>query len=361
MQTKKAKALAAFILEAYSFFGKVYNKQINDKKELEKYKRKFTNDIFEEVYTEFEDELRYNIEEYLNIEQVHAYIISYFEKFEDWYPFNEFDDVKIIRQEYETGFLIKLKKNIEKVVDVLSDFCETDRDGNPGDALYDFFDETLNIINGKTITKKDKKEYQFESRFDYNTLKSESNQLNTIAERRELITQRLFDFEQWQIQYDEFVDDFLEGKFYKYTRLYYPKFMELCMNELNRLKQMQDIESAMSKTSSEKKETEENNLLDTYSWEMDSTDLVELVTALHEVKAIKRTDGKNLSLVELTDFFEAIFNKQIKNDKGTRAYISSSITNRKLFLDKLSVAFDAYCKKKEKTEPKNQKTRKTGY
>ena len=362
MQTKKAKALAGFINEAYSVFGKVYRREIDDKKELERNKRKFSDTKFEEVYADFEDELRSNIEEYPNIKQIYAYIISYFEKFEIWDPFYDDDDVKIIKQEYETGFLIKLKENIEQVAAILSDFCATDRNGDPGYSLVDFFNETLNKTTAKSHTDKtDKNTVEFDSRFDYNALKLESEQLNSITERRELITQRLFDFEQWQIQYDEFIDDWLDGKYYKYTRLYYPRFKDLCNNELKRLKQIQEIEPTQSKTGTEKKETGENKPLDSYSWEMDSTDLIELVTALHEIKAIKRTDGKKLSLVELTDFFETIFNKEVKNDKSTRAYISSPISNRKLFLDKLRDAFDDYCKKKDKPEPDNYKPRMTGY
>ncbi len=362
MQTKKAKALAGFINEAYSVFGKVYKQQVDDIKELERYKRKFTQDKFEEVYSEFEDELRCNIEEYPNIKQIYAYIISYFEKFENWNPFYDDDDVKIIKQEFEKGFLIKLKENIEQVVDVLSEFCMTDNNGYPDYALQDFYNETRKHLSGKTPNEKnDRNTYQLEIRFDFQALKLESEQLNTIAERRKLITQRLFDFEQWQIQYDEFVDDMFEGKFYRYTRLYYPKFKDLCISELKRLKQIQEIEPALSKTGTEKKETGENKTIDSYSWEMDSTDLIELVTALHEVKAIKRTDGKKLSLIELTDFFETIFNREVKNDKGMRAYISSPISTRKLFLDKLRDAFETYCKKRDKSEPDNYKPRMTGY
>ena len=362
MQTKKAKALAAFINEAYSVFGKVYRREIDDKKELDRYKRKFTDTKFEEVYTDFEDELRTNMEDYPNIKQIYAYIISYFEKFENWDPFYNDDDVKIIKQEFETGFLIKLKENIEQVGAVLSIFCATDRNGDPGYSLVDFFNETLNNNNGESdVEKIDRKTPQFETRFDYNALKLEIEQLNTINERRKLITQRLFDFEQWQIQYDEIVDDMFEGKFYRYTRLFYPKFIDLCNNELKRLKQIQEIEPASSKTGTENKESGENKPLESYSWDMDSTDLVELVTALHEVKAIKRTDGKKLSLIELTDFFETIFNREVKNDKGMRAYISSPISTRKLFLDKLRDAFDDYCKKKDKSEPDNYKPRMTGY
>ena len=103
MQTRKAKALAGFINEAYSVFGKVYNQQVDDKKKLERYKRKFTQDKFQEMYSEFEDELRCNIDDYPNIKQIYAYIISYFEKFENWIPFYDDDDVKILKQEFTTG------------------------------------------------------------------------------------------------------------------------------------------------------------------------------------------------------------------------------------------------------------------
>lgn len=241
MQTKRAIALANFIDEAYKVFEKVYKQEVEDKKELDKYKRKFTESTFEEYYLEFEEELKENIDEYLNVITIYDYIISCFEKFEQWQPFYSEDNQRIMKQGYELKFLIKLKSNIEKYGLQISRFCDTDQYEAPGFMLTDFYKKRIrgdkNQTNNQTDTKADP-----DNRFDFQLLKSECVSINKLIEKIKHINERLFDFEQWQLQYDEIEDDFFDGKRYRYSNMYYPKFILLCKSELKRLEKLLEIE-----------------------------------------------------------------------------------------------------------------------
>jgi hypothetical protein len=361
METKSAKALTAYIDEAYKTFGKVYRREVEDKKELDRYKRKFSDEKFEEKYNDFKIELNENIVAFPNINQVQAYLAACFEKFRNWYPFNDDDDVSIIQRGYQTGFLIKLKENIESVNNLLYTLCVKGMDGEAGTVLMQVFNKTLNIKNGaKGQEELSYREPEYDNRFDFDLLISECNLLQNTTEKRKLITQRLFDFKQWQIKYDVEITEVFGDKYYHYTRAFYPKFQELCENELYRIERLNQIGGKEPIIAEQPENKIQEDFYSIYEWNADVNDMVELVTALHKAKAIKRIDDKKITMTELTQWFEKMFNKEVKNEKGSRAHISNKSLNRTLFTKELYDAFKKYRDEDAETGIPLDRPRNTG-
>ena len=73
---------------------------------MAKYKRKFDEPNFEDAYSEFEDELRDNVDEYQDIKIVYDYLNASLGMFYKWNPFDPGDNLHIILQNYEVSFLI---------------------------------------------------------------------------------------------------------------------------------------------------------------------------------------------------------------------------------------------------------------
>jgi 6-pyruvoyl-tetrahydropterin synthase len=200
---------------------------------------------------------------------------------------------------------------------------------------------------------------ELDNRFVYEKMLVECDELKNIQDKILLIHDRLYYFKQWVLQYD------VEEMFlYKFSPTYYPNFEKLCKMELERLNNKLELEKKLSIPSiktTESKPSEVEPAGNPYKWNSSNNDLIELVTAMFMVNALKREDGAKITQTELTDFFEELFNLEVKNDKATRAYISDPLTTRPLFLEKLMGGFKKYRESKIEKKPDIIKTRNTGY
>jgi hypothetical protein len=176
-------------------------------------------------------------------------------------------------------------------------------------------------------------------------MKVKSDQLTTTNDKLKFIHERLYDLDQWEIQYDEQVDDPDFGTYYHLSNRYYPNFRELCRSELQRLDKISELEkkTTLKETSAVTPQAIEPS---DFIWNTTDTNLLELVAALYQVNAIKLKGGTKLTRVELISYFETMFGFQIKNVevKLTRA------TNRQdktPFLDSLTLAFENYAEEKD--------------
>jgi len=348
MQTKRAIALANFIDEAYDVFGKVNKLEVKDKKELDKYKRKFTESNFEEKYEDFEDEMRENIDEYLNIKPIYDYILFSFMTFKNWHPFYDEDNQQIMKQGYEIQFLIKLKTNIVEYGIKLYELLEIDEHGETGEILNEFYDAKISE-NQDMIDEQSNTNNVFENRFDFQILKIECEEIEGLIGKTKHISERLFDFKQWQLQYDEIKEDLSNKKHYRYTTLYYPKFIALCNNELDRLNKLLDIDKKelTIKAIENSPVIIQQNEPSPYTWNANDTDLIELVAAMHASESIKRIDGNKLTQKELFDYFQDIFNIKLNNIHPALTKAGNRKTSITPFLNQLITAFENYVQKKE--------------
>ncbi len=371
MHTKKALALANFITLAYEAFGKVYRQEVADKKELDSYKRKYSEDNFVYKYDEFEEELNDNTDEYQKLDTIYAYLICHFELFLNWNPFNKLEEKRIIKQGYEVSFLIKLKSNIEIYTHCISNLCFTDIEGKPNQPLLDFFNDRLSIIDTdgsfETIPQINKSENvgeikpPIDDRFISENIISECAAIGIDTfSKIGLLNDRMFDFKQWQIRFDikeSASKDFSNKSLFKYSPVYYPNFELLCNNELARLNKKLEIEQiALTHKAFENNSmlSQEDNPSFDFTWTDSGTDLLELVAALYKKGSIQRKDGKITNRTELVKFFCQLFDLQIKDVEGTLSKATGRKMNITPFLDGLKLAFENYGVEKEEKQRKRK-------
>ena len=366
METKKALFLNKYLLTCIEAFNDVLLQEPLAEYEIDGELVNFKVSDFETHYNDFLDELEVVISETADISTTFDYIMACLNDIIYWEGFHSDQNKIIFSIGYEVNFLIKLKQNIEKYSNLIKGLCEMDKHGNQV-GLYDFYDSIIDI----KLFSKDEKASElvsalidennpiFDIRFDYGSIKEECDELKNTQEMILLIHDRINYLKQWQIEYDIY-----EGGSYKFSSLYYPNFEKLCNTELERLEMKIELEKKLSIPSiktTESKPSEVEPAGNPYKWNSSNNDLIELVTAMFMVNALKREDGKKITLTELTDFFEKLFNIEIKNDKGTRAYISDSFISRTLFLQKLMDGFKKYRDSKTEKKPETVKTRNTGY
>ena len=369
METVKAKFLNKYILTSITAFNDAIEQESVEGYEIGGELVNFKVLDFEIHYEYFLRELEGVILETSDIYIVHDYVDSCLNDIIRWRGFNSDQNKDIFAKGSDVSYLIKLKQNIEKYSNLIKEFSEIDSEGTPI-GLIKFYNATINSTQLLNFGNKQDLEWTtaFENgdlspdldlRFDYKKMKAECDELKNTYEKILFINDRLNYLKQWQLQYD--IEEELG---YKFTPYFYPNFENLCQMELDRLEKKFELEKKMNiptikviePTLSEKEPANYP-----YIWNCDNNDLIELVTAMFMVKAIKRDDDKKITQTELTDFFEKLFNLEVKNDKETRAYISDPLTTRPLFLEKLKKGFIQYREAKTEKKPDIFKTRKTGY
>ena len=314
-------------------------------------KNLFVEKHFKNFHEDFLDELTQNIIEYQDISLIYDYIIGCFEFIESWNGFNYDENRRIIKNNYETTFLIRLKMNIENGIGNVKALMEIDRDAYPV-GLHDIF--TKVIANESSNVTEETKEYRpdFDVRFDYNKLKEECDLYSTNISKIKFINNRLYDLKEWQLKYD--VNEFYG---YIFTPMFYPNFVELCNLELERLNKELELEQKDQRKSNVKHITpvetslhmpiSETSLLSQFRWSASDTDLLELLAALHKSDSIQRRDGKPLTRKELVDYFQSIFGLEIKNMEVTLTKAGNR-NNNTAFLDMLAQEFRNFVAGKEK-------------
>nr|MBK9653132.1 RteC domain-containing protein [Bacteroidota bacterium] len=88
----------------------------------------------------------------------------------------------------------------------------------------------------------------------------------------------------------------------------------------------------------------------TFKWNKNDVDLLELITALAETKAIVNTNGESVRS-EIVAFFENVFNMEIKDAESKLSKATERIRSIHPFLDKLIKNFKEYCEKKDAPKP----------
>lgn len=274
-----------------------------------------------------------------------------------WSGFEENLIKKIISNEFEIDFLIKLKKNIEFYFNNV--FClikVDDRMASPK-ALTKYYNEVINdeFLYYLGFTDPDQQDYEqyeedtpeIDRRFNYDLMKVESDKLPENYQKINFINKRLSELEQWQLKYDveESYGDPVKIRMF-YTCKYYPLFERQCQIELKRLKSLKSQENELALV--QKNIIQSPSFPLPFIWIAKDTQLLELVTAIYKADSIAKKDESSINRKELIEFFAQIFNIEIKDieSKLSRATGRNDDTP---YLDKLKRAFKEYIlEKKEK-------------
>lgn len=349
MKTEKAKFLNAYIMTAIKVFndGSLHNL-------LPEYKIKghpvhFNDEDFENQYRYFLEELQDIVIETKDIDVVCEYVITCLKEVTDWNGFTANQFRQVFVKGHEISFLINLKRNIDKYAGIISNLAHRDKYGDINDDLIEFYEGVMTgcrlgeetAVN-RLIMKEDVETFDDHlipdmDKFDLFAIKVKSDLLPDTLSRINYINGLLSDFKQLQLKSKRF-------SFFRDILSRSRNFEKFCNIELERLHNQLETEYnnppgsepfTISKTHLNHKSS--------YVWKGSDADMIELATALYKAEAIKRNDGKPITLKEIVNLFEQMFNYKVKetsfshmNDRGH----GGSMTP---FLDSLMVAFEAYC------------------
>jgi len=349
MQTEKARSLANFLKTANDIFSKAYRGLLTESSNWQEWKDLFCDSNFECYYQSFLDELKENIREYRDIQLIKDYILNFLGEYN--YSYDGDVNQTILNRGVEVRFLLTLKKDLEKYHNHINSFILAGISSyEPSSILMKQYNDTLQECDAgekesaSFVSSEIEEEFEdtypaFDERFDFEKVKKECDQLTGTLAKITFIKDRLYDLQQWQIQYDEENEEN-----YLYTHIYYPKFFKLCSLELQRLNERLDLELKYGKELTNGKETESGSTQ--YCWQASDTDLLELVTALYKEKAIRRKDGKEMSRKELLNCFESLFGMEVKNAESKLAKATERKNNPTVFLNRLQNAFNSYAEDK---------------
>jgi hypothetical protein len=246
--------------------------------------------------------------------------------------------------------MLKLKIALENHINSLVNFANLQRvAGDFSFAFIDFFDNEMSKNDPQNYIPETTFQISLEinpekiERFNFEKLQSECNIITPIAEKIQNIEDRLLQFRQWQIQYDELVFDKDIGSYHPLTEKFFSNFEDLCGLELERLRKrlvFEDTRTQQCTTIMHEVEMKGN-----YTWNSSDTDLLELLAALHKSESIKRKDGKVLTRKELIDYFQTILGIEIKDVEGKLARATNRNANTP-FLENLAQEFRNYASEK---------------
>lgn len=343
MKTEKAEFLNAFIDSAISTYNEYNSRSKNSKPLREEEKQKYGSEAFKTHFNNFTEELKENIRTYKDISVIRDYVQAYFSMLMNTNLFSSEENKWIIEIGYEVEFLIKLKKDIQLYITEIK-ACTIANVNNicSGTALWEYYQTEMEAINPQAQKTTEEPEYQPEKRFDFNELKAECAGLKSAVEKLKLINDRLFDFKQWQLQHDNYIENIDLGNFYELTYKYYSKFEKLCAIEIQRINKISEVERHTIITSPKEPEP----ILFPYKWQATDTDFLELFAAIYQNESIVRTDGKPLTRKELLEYFQSILGLQIKDAEGKLNRAGNRNENT-AFLDTLAQQFRNYVATKE--------------
>ena len=352
MESKKAQFLNKYLLTCIQAFH-----DLSFQEPLKKYKINgelvnFKALDFENYYEDFLKELEIVILETNDIYMVHDYVDSCLKNVIIWSGFNNDQNKTIFSNGNEINYLIELKQNIEKYSKRIKLIREIDNDGFP-QGLVDIYNTAIQFFQKEGETKDlsptpfiEDVDYKplFDSRFDFEIIRSECEELRKIQEKIIFIHDRVYHFKQWELQYD--IDD---GYGYRFSPAYYPNFEKLCRIELDRLEKRLELEKKLNipiLKDPEQKQIIKEAILTRYNWNASDTDLLELTTALFMNKSVTRKDGKRMTQIQLKESFESMFGIEIKGTKGKLQNAVSRTKSKTPFLDSLKTAFEDYSKER---------------
>lgn len=311
MLKKKALAYKSFVLEAEKAFEqiKILGENLN-KKELSKLKRTYHPDEFENHYLDFEEELKENCMNYQNT------------AFKKSFLRNTFGDVcrnvikksgtvdAIIKNDFEVEFLLKLYEKINEAIETFEFLCEINHDEE-----FQSLDKYLEHLSQ---TESEDEQLKPDPRFVFENLKKEMDSSNlSVKEKLKTVQERLYDFLQWQKEFDTintWVFDESDSK-YEITRKLYPKFEDLCKLEIKRLENLLKIgdgQVPVKKKSSEIRVSSKKN-----------TEVMKILSAMYDLKLFSDINGNPLTNKQkMMEAFGAFLNEDFS------AY-STSLTQAK--------------------------------
>ncbi|MEI6556368.1 MAG: hypothetical protein WCL70_12330 [Paludibacter sp.] len=372
MKKEKALFFRDYMLTCTDTFFRILNDRNKNILTIVQEKPVNTNEEdFKKYFEEFIDEVKDNIREYSDVDFIDKYLTTCFNDYFDFHCFPEDIDIRIIETGYEVKFLKTLKQNLDTYHFELRNIYYG-YDGNPiSRPLQKMFDEIINPITVYEVEKikitpeneplrSISQKPEFDERFDFDKMMNECSAVaGNVLHKIDFIHNRIYDFKQWQIRYDE--EDTFKFKFskhesdYKYTSEYYPKFEQLCNLELQRLEKKLELEKKVLTHKAIENNPVVLQAVTTvqYQWAASGTDLLELVTALYQNKSIERKDGKALTRKELTEYFQTIFGLEIKDVEGKLTRATGRNANTP-FLDKLAQEFRNYASEKMRKQSKRK-------
>lgn len=350
MKTESAENLNEFMNHAYDCYTNYCFKTKQDAALKDVEKQRFHRNVFINLFNYFVAELQENIRTYRDIDIIKDYVDVNFSKLLKLEAFHEDENKWTIERGYEVHFLLNFRKNIEYYIDELRACVKTDQNiGSFATSLMYYFNQEKD--NNFTVVSPEAAkiiahvtEYAPEDRFRFSDLKNECSKFKHNIEKIKFINERLFDFEQWQVQYDKLIFNKDVGQYYEYTAHFYSDFEKLCSIELKRLEKLIEIELRMPVNVATTTQQNEPSL---YKWNANDTDLLELVAAMHESDSVKRTDGKKLTQKELFEYFQGIFNVKLNNIHSTLNKAGNRKTGITPYLNRLITAFENYVQEKE--------------
>lgn len=353
MKTEKAKFLNAYLMTAIKVFndGSMHNP-------LPEYKIKghpvnFNDEDFENQYRYFLEELQDIVIETKDIDVVCEYIAGCLKEVINWNGFttNQFRQAFI--KGHEISFLINLKRNIDKYANIVSNLAYRDKYGDINDDLIEFYEGVMTGCHSgedryvdRLLMKEDVEKFDDHlepdmERFDLFSIKVKSDLLPDTLSRINFINGLLNDFKQLQIKLTGF-------SFFKEKLLRSRNFEKFCNLELERL--YNELETGYQDPPARTNLTIEKNQLtqqSPYIWKGSDADMIELATALYKSEAIKRKDGKPVTLKEILNIFEHLFGHKIKDASISRINDVMNEKSKTPFLDSLIIAFEVYCMERD--------------
>jgi len=355
MEKKAAIALRDYVLEAKEVFDRIIFANSLPNEDFEQLKILYNEEVFVRKENDFEAELKRNIQTYNDNDIICAFLQKNFNVYNSWEDFEEEFDFyyRILELDTEIEFLFKLKKNIEHFLEKFNSLI--------GDSYLTLSKPLYSYLNsfkedeGKQV---EKAKPVYELRFDFDNLRTECAVLGRPIDKIRLVNERLYDFKQWQLQFDEVSDGwgFAVGENeFKYTRFLYPNFEKLCANEITRLRKQLDVEKdEVSMDAIKRNHVRIEAFANAsaaqahiYKWNSSDTDFVELFAALFHNQSIVRMDGKTPTRKEVLEYFQQIFNIEIKDVEGKLNKAGNRHRNTP-FIDKLSQQFRNYVAEKER-------------
>jgi len=286
MEKKKALAYKNFVLEAEKAFTRIITEKENlDRKELNSLKRKFDPDQFDNMFFDFEDELKENLEKYNNLQYIKSYLNLIFNDACKFTIKQNEIAYKIIADDFEMEFLLKLYENINKQIETFNFLCEIDTD-----LLKTTLNQYLTGLLNFEEKPNEEDQTTTNQSFIFKNLKKE---IETVAmsnnEKLTKVQNRLYDFLQWQKEYDTYNSWNLnpDESNYEITRELYPKFEDLCNLEIKRLEDLiksDDIHTPAIKKPSEMKVASKKK-----------TEVMKILSFMYDLKLFTDLNGKPLT------------------------------------------------------------------
>jgi RteC protein. len=298
----------------------------------------FSNAEFDKRYGAFIEELNGNIKT-CSFEDVSIYLESYLDRLMHYPEYDSGVTRCIINNGIQVEFFMTLKTRLEKFSLDIGSLLKKEQGG--------FHSGLCAYMDRLTLPERIKAENahypDVDPRFEIENFQQDISRMKDPVEIVRFVTERMFEFDQWRLINDRD----MAGQPDNIADKYYPDFTALCVLEIKK-------QQAIIKLSKPNTIVAEQPLTDIevatseslLRWKASQTDLIELLTSLHEHNAIERRDGKELTRKELLNQFQSFFGFEIKDAESLLSRATERATEKAPFLVKLRKTFHNYCDRK---------------